>query len=100
MRIVTGDATYPRITAVSAAIENSIGLITQVVHAALLRHEQSFFKTDVAGAAKFLRQFVCIQLCRIEYLQIFASGPNGHDMFLAGAMTTFAGNSRHQVIEL
>src|SRR2546421_12054094 len=100
MRIMTSNATYPRITAVSAAVENSIGLITQIVHPTLLRHQQCFFETDVASAAKFLGQFVRIQLCRIEYLQTLAARLNGRDMFLARAMTTFAGNSRHQAVEL
>src|SRR6266567_6228271 len=100
MRIVTSDATYSRIAAVSAAIEDSIRLITQVVHPPLLRHEQCFFKTDVAGAANFLRQLICIQFRRIEYLEICAARLDGHDVFLARPMTTLASNSRHQVIEL
>ena len=99
MRIVTRGATYSRIAAVSTAIENSVRLITQVIHAALLRHQQRLFKADVASTTNLLRQLICIQFRRIEYLKIFVSGFNGREVFLAGAMTTLASNSGRQVIE-
>src|SRR3954447_15029436 len=100
MRVMAGHATYPRIAAVSAAIEDSIGLITQVIHAALLRHLQRLFKTDVARTTDLLRQLICIQLCRIENLKILVAGFDRRDMFLAGTMTTFTSNARCQTIEL
>jgi hypothetical protein len=100
MRIVTGHATNPRIAAVPPAIEDSIRLISQVVLATLLWHEQSFFKTDVASAAEFLTQLIRFQLRRIKYLQVFPACLDGDHMFFTGPMTTLTGNSSHQMIEL
>ena len=100
MRIVTGNATYPRIVTVSAAIEYSIWLITKVVHASLLRHQQCLFKADVARATDLLRQLICIQFRRIKYLEILAARFNGRNVFLAGTMATLTSNSGHQMIDL
>src|SRR2546423_13825871 len=100
MRVVASHATYPRIAAVSAAIENSIRLIAQVIHAALFWHQQRLFKPDVARTTDLLRQLICIQLCRIENLKILIAGFDRRDMFFAGTMTTFTSNARRQAIEL
>src|ERR1041385_1921293 len=100
MRVVASYATYSRIAAVSAAIEDSIRLITQVIAAALLWHEQGLFKIDVARATKLLRQLICIQLCWIENLEILIAGFDRRDMFLSRTMTTFTSNARRQAIEL
>src|SRR2546430_2402495 len=100
MRVVASYATYPRIAAVSVAIEDSIRLITQVIHSSLLWHQQRLFKIDVTGATDLLRHLVCIQLCRIENLKILIAGFDRRDMFLAGTMTTFTSNSGRQMIEL
>ena len=100
MWIMTGDATDSRIAAVSPAIENSIRLVTQVIRAALLRHSQRLFKTHMAGAAKFLRQLISIQLRGIEDLEVFASGLDCRDMPFARSVTALAGNSRYQMAQL
>ena len=93
MRVVASYATYPRIAAVSGAIENSIRLIAQVIQAALLWHQQRLFKIDVARTTDFLRHLICIQLCRIENLKILIAGFDGSDVSLAGTMTTLTSNS-------
>src|SRR5436305_13571187 len=100
MRVVASHATYPRIAAVSAAIEDSIRLIAQVIHSTLLWHQQRLFKTDVTRTADFLRQFVAIQLCRIENLGVLIAGFDRRDVFFAGTMTTFTSNAGRQMIEL
>src|ERR1041385_3017266 len=99
MRIVTSHATDSRIVAVPATIHDSIWLITKIVHASLLRHQQSLLKTHVAGATHLLRQLIPIQFGRIKNLQILTAGFDRRDMLLAWAMTPLTTNSRHQVIE-
>src|ERR1051325_11981733 len=92
MRIVTGHATDSRIVAVPATIHNSIWFITKVVHASLLRHQQSLFETDVASATNILRQLIALQFGRIKDLQTLAAGFNRRDMLLAWAMTALTSN--------
>ena len=100
MWIVTGNATDPRIAAVSPAIKDSVRLITQVIRTALLWHEQSFLKTDMAGAAEFLCQIIRFHSRGIKYLQFPAPGFDGLNVLFTGAMTTLTSNSGHQMIEL
>src|ERR1041384_7331815 len=100
MRIVTGHATDSRIVAVPATIHNSIWLVTKVVDASLLRHQQGLFETDVASATNLLRQLIPIQFGWIKDLQTLTAGFDRRDMLLAWAMTALTSNSGHQMIEL
>lgn len=98
---MTPDTTDPRIATVSSAIKDTVGLITNVIPAALHWHEEGFFKTHVARTTEFLCQVVRIHVRRIKYFQVpkvfFLDGRN---VFLARPMTTFTSHSGYQVIEL
>src|ERR1043166_1945021 len=100
MRIVTGNATDAPIAAVSPAVKNSVRLVPQIIRAALVWHQQSFLKTDVASAAEFLRQLISFHFRRTKDLQVTRLGFDCRRMFFTRTMTTFTSNSRHQVIRL
>ena len=98
---MAGNTTDSRIKlVVSLAVENPVRLKTNVLKSSLRRHLQHLNKAPVTRPTEFLRQSICIERSRVEDLQSFGiAGLDCGDMPLAWTVASFAGNTRHQVVQ-
>lgn len=98
VRVMTCDTADSWISFVSRTVKDPIGLVADVVDTVLAGQVQDLFETAMTSTTEFLREFVAIQLCGREDLQIdYVVSLHGCNVFISRSVARLAANPGNQM---